>query len=208
MDVLILQRLAAAPHTPQNTAQVKTVLEEAKDSGNRLDPHVIEDTGKQFIDAATTNPDAWQAALAFLNYRSSLITYTRTVKTVSVPEGSATVYEMIPVDSKPLPQLSHIPTAVSPDDSARFEIIGRNLKQKLPFGSPELWLTGGAVSLDNRYVRHVVFIGVEVHYTGRRLILQDALFINCTFIFENTQLGRQLGQVLLASSPVNFETAG
>jgi hypothetical protein len=72
-------------------------------------------------------------------------------------------------------------------------------------GVPELILNGGAVSLDDRYVRHAVFEGVEIHYSGKPLKLEDVLFINSIFILENTPSARQLGQTLLASSKVNFE---
>jgi hypothetical protein len=209
-NILALRAAQAAnlPTDKKNIAEAKAVLDAAKRSAIKLPTNIVEQSGRAFIEAAAKEPAAWNVALDFLNYRSTLNVYDRTFNPVNVPAGSATAYDIGPdVAGKPLPILMHVPFGVAPKDAARFETIGQNLNQQLQFGSAQLMLTGGAVSLDDKYVRHAVFVGVEVHYTGRPLILQDALFVNCTFIFDNTQPGRQLGQVLLASSTVNFEKA-
>jgi hypothetical protein len=111
------------------------------------------------------------------------------------------------VDGKPVPQPSHIPVPVAPEDAARFETIGKNLNANLTVGSAQLILTGGAVILDDKFVRHVTFQGVEIHYSGKQLRLQDAIFINCTFVMDNTLPARQLGKSLLAESSVTFQSA-
>jgi hypothetical protein len=196
---------ASLPTDKKNIAEAKAILNTAKQSATKLPADVVEQSGKAFIDAAAKEPASWTAALDFINYRSSMVVYTRDVKTVDT-SGGMTNFNLGPtVSGKPVPKLSHIPLGVAPKDAARFETIGQNLNEHLQFGTSQLILTGGAISLDDKYVRHVLFIGVEVHYTGKPLILQDAVFASCTFIFDNTQLGRELGRVLLASSPVNFE---
>lgn len=204
LDVLILQRAAARISDPNSAKQTSELLQEARKNGARLDAGLIAETGNKFIEATRTNPKAWDTALEFLNYRSSLNVYTRAVKTVNAPPGSVS-FNLVGVTGKPLPELSHIPLAVAPGDAARFEIIGKNLNQQLQFGTAQLILTGGAINLDDMYIRHAIFDRVEIHYTGKTLRLQDAVFANCTFVFENTQPGRELGRALLASSPVSFE---
>jgi hypothetical protein len=203
-----LKLLSSNPADPRSIKEAQNVLDAVKASKVELSKDAIEEAGKRFIDAANTTPEAWNAALNFLNYRSSLNVYVRTFKAVNVPAGARTNFDIGPaIAGKPIPTLMHVAVGVAPKDAARFEQIGQNLNQQLQFGSAQLVLTGGAVTLDNKYVRHAIFEGVEIHYTGKALVLEDALFINCTFVLENTQSGRQLGQVLLASSPVTFEKA-
>jgi len=151
----------------------------------------------------------WNAALDVVNYRSFLIVYSRRVSTVNIPVDTATTYDLGPlVPGRPTPTLSHIPYGVALKDAARFETIGQDLNQQLQFGSAQLILTGGAVSLDGKFVRHVIPDRVEVHYTGRALVLEDVVFSNCTFVFENTEPGRRLGRLILASSPIEFKKVG
>jgi len=65
---------------------------------------------------------------------------------------------------------------------------------------------GGAYRIDNQQFRNVFFDGVEVHYSGAPLILENVTFINCTFVMDNNTNGRTLGKRLLASASVTFQT--
>ena len=195
----------------ESLPQLKVATQLAGESKSEIPAKDIADLGGRLISLASgksnTATQAWSAALDFLNYRSSTIVYTREVKTVPVPAGSATTYDPGPrVNGKPLPKLSRIPYSVAPKDAARLEMIGHNLNEQLQFGFPVLWLEGGTISLDNKYVRHVLFIGVEVHYSGAPITLEDAIFANCTFVFDNSAPSRNFGKALLASSPVNFQS--
>ena len=53
-------------------------------------------------------------------------------------------------------------------------------------------------------VRNVVFEGVEIHYSGRPVILQNVIFINCTFSIEHDDAGERLAESILDSATVNF----
>jgi hypothetical protein len=207
LEGMTLNRIGSDPANPESIKEARNVITAAAANRTKIDPIIVKDVGTKFIQAGLNNPDAWNTALAFVNYRSTLNVYVRPVKTVSVPAGAGTNYDLGPrVDGKPSPQGSHIPIPVAAKDAARFETIGKNLNQQLQYGSAQLILTGGALSLDDRYVRHIVFQGVEIHYSGRPLILEDAIFTNCTFVLDNTPTGRQLGEALLASSPISFKT--
>ena len=71
-----------------------------------------------------------------------------------------------------------------------------------------MFFTGGALSLDDRYGKNIVFRNVEVHYSDRQLTLEDVIFINCTFVIDNGEAGQKLGADLLTSSPiVNFRNS-
>jgi hypothetical protein len=64
-------RAAETPTNPRSQAEAKAVIVEAKKIG-QLPEAVGQDTGKSFIDVAPTNPQAWNVALDFVQYRSSL----------------------------------------------------------------------------------------------------------------------------------------
>ena len=68
-------------------------------------------------------------------------------------------------------------------------------------------MTGGAVNLDGEDIRHVIFNGVEIHYTGKPVKLENVTFVDCKFVIENTKPARKLSETILASADnVNFKT--
>ena len=196
--------VGSQPTSTDNQNAAKKLLAEAKAGSISLPANLVQQVGDSFIGASKTNPLAWNTALQFVNYRSSLNVYTRVVNTIPVPSGSQAQFDIPKVAGKPGPALAHAGPAVALNDAARYEVIGKNLNQPLSFGLAELFLTGGAVILDDVFVRHAVFTNVEVHYTGKPVKLEDVLFVNCTFVLDNTQPSRDLGQALLASGNLDF----
>ena len=93
-------------------------------------------------------------------------------------------------------------------DAAHYEVIGEDLNKGESRGIAEVLISGSSVRLDDHYLRHIAFNGVEVHYAGGALRMDDVIFVNCTFVFDNTLHSRSLSNTLLASSHVNFSTAG
>ena len=65
------------------------------------------------------------------------------------------------------------------------------------FSGRGLFLRGGAFSLDSRYAKQVVFIGMEIHYSGKPLVLENVVFINCWFVFDNNERGWKFARQLL-----------
>ena len=86
------------------------------------------------------------------------------------------------------------------------ELIGRPLPQDSVYGPISLLLTGNTAQLDGLYMRHVIFDHVEIHYSGSPVILEDVRFVNCTFVFDNVDHARLLGEQILAEATVNFHT--
>jgi hypothetical protein len=210
-DLVSMRALISSiqPLKSQNQKAAQELLTQAR---QKLVPPipatVIEQAGMSFIEAAEKEPSAWGTALDFLNYRSTLNVYTRPARTVSLPNDVRARFNIPGVAGKALAQLSENPTTVESKDAARYEEIGKNLNQQEQFGIAQLIVSTGAVDLDNTFIRHVVFVGVEIHFSGKALTLQDVVFSDCTFVFENAQPARKLGQIVLASSPVTFENAG
>jgi len=67
-----------------------------------------------------------------------------------------------------------------------------------PSVGPKIYLGRAAeLSLDGYYLRSVILEGMTIHYNGGSLILENVTFINCQFVMDNVDTGRQLGTELL-----------
>ena len=82
------------------------------------------------------------------------------------------------------------------------EKIAEPITQPGGFGNQTLVATGGTLLLDGMRLRHVILVNVEVHYRGGVAALDDTLFINCHFVFDNTPNGQSLGERILTSYKV------
>ena len=75
------------------------------------------------------------------------------------------------------PRLDRLPQAYGASHKgARCESIGENLNKE--GGVPAIQERGGAVNLDGEDIRNVGFVEVEIHYSGKPLILQNVALIN------------------------------
>lgn len=196
-----LEQSSLHPESKLNQDRASSLLNQARLSSIGIPESIVQSAGARFIEASAHSPGAWSAALNFLSFHSSLV-YVREVKTVGAPPvGTTFRYDIGPrVDDAPLPQVSFMQTPVSPADSARLETMGKNLNQGMNVGPAELFLTGGSFSLDNKYIKHVILSGVDVHYTGKPVMIQDVIFVHCRFEMDNTNPARKLGKEILASS--------
>jgi hypothetical protein len=88
------------------------------------------------------------------------------------------------------------------------ELIGRPTNPDLKTGDRLLLAEGGTISLDRMQIRHVVFEGVQIHYSGEAFVLEDVTFINCQFIFADTPGGRTLSREILAKTMLTLDVLG
>jgi hypothetical protein len=51
----------------------------------------------------------------------------------------------------------------------------------------------------------VVFQGVEIHYLGGPLALDDVTFVNCAFVLSNDPNGRAFALAVLSKPAVDFQ---
>jgi hypothetical protein len=204
----VVENAAMRPEDPRSAQQVAQAFSTAAKQGVKIDPTVVQEAGTKFIDASDKSQTAWATAMILVNYRSSFNVLSRTVTTTAIPPGEHWTRWNFdpPVPGKPEPSVSHVAIPTTPGQGARYETIGENLNPK--FESAEYLLNGGALDIDNKDIRNVVFQNVEIHYSGKPVIIQGALFINCIFVFDNTPSTRQLGRTLLAESTIDFQTAG
>jgi hypothetical protein len=80
--------------------------------------------------------------------------------------------------------------------------------QKPKVGNAWVLLNRGIMRLDQMHLRRVVVNQVEVHYSGGQVKLENVFFVNCTFIIDNDNAGRQLAKDLVASASIDFENLG
>jgi hypothetical protein len=83
------------------------------------------------------------------------------------------------------------------------EKIGHPEPQPSTIGHQVFLLSGGTAVLDGMYMRHVVFADVEVHYNGAHTVLDDVLFINCRFVFDNNSNARDLVAKIITSQHIS-----
>lgn len=69
---LRLQQNASNPSNPQSIAEVKQVLTTAKSAKIKIPQDIVDELGKRYVEATDKSPQAWDAALEFMGYKSFL----------------------------------------------------------------------------------------------------------------------------------------
>jgi hypothetical protein len=205
----IKTKLAAAnPSDPANQQAAKELLAEATPK-SLIPEATAKQAGDRFIKASKEDSNAWDVALRFVSYRSSLNVPSAPAGPWAKFSGSVvTEYRELPVPGKPRTQVRWSTPIVSPDKAARWDFIGQDKNVNVKAQPAWLIAEGGASRLDDEQIRNVVFDRVEIHYSGRPVILENVIFINCTFVFDNDDRGRQLAQAVLDSPAVTFRLNG
>jgi hypothetical protein len=160
---LRLQQAAEEPAKLKNQTQATKILTQAV----RIPQHVLERAGRSFIDAASHETKAWGAALDFVNYRSSRTILPLDTSAITVSGADVTLhYNPGPRQpAKLVPYVQRLTKGFGTSNvAARWESIGENMDQE--GGIPALLARNGAVNLDGRDIRNVIFEGVEIHYSG------------------------------------------
>jgi len=212
-------QVADKPTDKKNAAEAKTILQTAQKNSVRLPPDIVEQSGKAFIDAATKEPAAWDAALQFLNYRSFLneqltpplpapqpfptATYMASILFRNVEDAGP--HELFTEAAK-YTTLLRVGSA-RPENSARLELIGERPE---PQGSgaqfvvlemkPEFSKTVG-FSLDGQLYKNVVIRNSTIMYAGGPVSLENVYFVKCTFLISQTSKGPELAKAILSMGP-------
>jgi hypothetical protein len=206
--VLRARAIAYGPVDSQSQSEARSILSAARKESIPLPLPVVEQGGLKFVEASRHDSTAWRTALDFVAYRSTL-------NASSIPESSTrssgngyTLYYPPPVPGKARPKLFYGQIVTDPVKFARWERIGGDANIGKTPQPLQLFADGGASSLDGAYVRNVVFTGSEIHYSGAPVILENVIFVNCIFVFDNDDPARKLAQALLASASVTFQNPG
>jgi hypothetical protein len=204
---LQLRRLADNPANPENIKQAQNVLQTAQANKVTLTPDTIADTGRKFVIATTSNPDAWNAVFEFLKYRSYLnLQLNVTPSPSGAPSNTTTQYTVNHPSNMPLP-IFNVAGLTSKDKAARLNPIGQELRSTSDYGNQWIIATGGGVLLDGYQFKNVVFTGVHVVYMGGSLRMENVYFVGCTFDFVRNAHSQEIA-VNVLSSPAVTVTIG
>lgn len=184
------------------------MIDEAKKT-TPLPIQVVEQAGKQFIQAAPFNSSAWNVSLEFIAYRTSFNKPDLSAASQPMPVEEQTHYTRgADIPGKPAPRAQWLSPIVPETEGALYDPIGKDENAGMKKGTPAfLRMIGGATALDGEQIRNVIFDGVEIHYSGALVILNNVVFINCTFVLDNNEEARKLGLLMLASSRIDFTGA-
>ena len=204
-----ISQAATAPSLPSSKKAVSQSLEQAKKTGTPIPVQVIADATVNFARASKADPTDWPITIDLIDYRSYLNTFSITIPSGMPVDNLMTYYDF----RQNLPQGRKRPdftipkqVAVPGESAAILEHLGTPLPTP-SLGNPVLIGTGGYMSLDGMRLRHVLLNAVEIHYSGKAILLEDVTFLNCTFVMDNTEPSRDLAQAIATSANVKFSYA-
>lgn len=215
-----LQSAASNPTDPKNVSQVTKILQDAQKRNQIIEAPILASVGAKFIEVSQTTPNAWNAAISLLDYRSFLnkdfvpdvgqLTPWKSTNTYTV---AVRVYPEAFSNRKPPGEVYSSTISIwvaggkTPDNkSARLEEL-----DKPQSGSSDVayfvvdGASSAAISLDGVYMRNVIIRNVTVVYNGGPLRLENVYFVNCKFQLDPTQRTKAFGITLLASVGVSFD---
>ena len=194
-----LEEAAEEPTVEANQSIAREIIRNAQSGAVVLPVASVQRAGVRFLDAAERSPGALEIANELSTYRSGLVLFSRRFQTVSIEEPSTIYFDLGPfLDEERAPRLNAMAgiQPVEADQAARYEDIGAGMNEDV--GIPALRVDGGAVRLDGKDIRHVAFTGVEIHYSGAPLNLENVSFIDCQFVLNSDPPSLELGRAFLA----------
>jgi hypothetical protein len=149
------------PTRAENQKAAREILSESQQKSISIQKGILQQAGRNFIQAAQTDSKAWDVALRFVNYNSAnnVVLPQMQAREITKAETVHTHYDNSPVPGKPSITLFTFGGLVVPEDAARFERIGHNKNANIPGGPAGLLIKGGALSIDGYYFKRCVFEG-------------------------------------------------
>ena len=198
-----LVKAASTPDDPKSQGEAKKIIAEAQNSAIPLPQAVVEQTGKKFVDAGDVNSGAWQVALGYLRYRSTL------------NESSLASYHWAKVNDPYKSNLAfrgnemYITRETVPcsEGSIQARIIDLPGSETGKCSEYILFLGGQVPALDGNHFKNTIFKNVKIAYEGGPLILENVTFINCTFDLPKPNARSiQLASAILELTSVTFKS--
>jgi hypothetical protein len=182
-------------------AQIASLLDRARNTSVRLDPAVSRKVVRRSLDAKFPGqPDAWEAVLASLNYKSFQDSaFNPALKPVlSAGEVLITAYYMESPIGMPKPKVKSF-GIVPHDQAARLNQNG--VDENTGRGNQFLILVSGWLTLDGMALRHIILQDVDVVYHGGPLEMADVYFLNCRFHIDQSRKSQELALAILDADP-------
>lgn len=204
---LKLEHDANNPTDPRSSEEVQRTLSHAKGAGLKIAAEVVKGVADKFVQAAQTNPNAWNTALYCADYTSFLNGNNPAAPSA---EGSVltTQYKSLTPPGERGPESMTVLGIVTKDKAAKLNVIGEDLNAHQTRGDAYIFVNGGGILLDNMDVRNVVFRNTHITYNGGPLKAEGVYFINCTFTIAQQSEGQRLLLTLLEESPITFIAQG
>jgi len=170
----------------------------------------IETIGHNAIRISQENTElsslAWQVVLDLASCRSFLNIIFKPKGPISPLPKNIWWYAIKNVRGRPPSEMRFSgEPGVPKAEAAQYDEIGTDRNSNFSVGPVFLILVGGATEIDGMSIRNTIFEGVEVHYSGGPIILQKAIFVNCTFVMGNSNNTKEFGQQLISSATINFK---
>jgi hypothetical protein len=203
-----LKENAEHPYDSQSMREASRTLLHAEVEKINLRPAVVESTGKKFLGVAASDPDAWNTAIACLNYKSFLNVSLTIQSTDVLPVGTRLTTEYTthwPTGGKEA--TFSVAGSVPRDRAAQCTEIGKpDPNASVAFGNDWIVVRDGDFTLDNMLLKKMICRKVQIFYAGGPLIMHQVYFLGCTFTIEQTPNGQGFVLAGLKPSPAtDFE---
>jgi hypothetical protein len=174
-----------------------------------MDNVIVEKAAKRAIDVSSSNAAAWPLATELLGYRSSLTAADAPALSPGTKTQPSTGWTMGPLVSNGPVDVSLPQGPVSPQIAFRFEPLGSDVNSRANVGPPLAFFDGRgstSITIENYWVKNVVFKNATIVYHGGPLKLENVYFVNCKFEFAPKPNTRDLADKMVESVPVTFST--
>lgn len=196
LSTISLTLLTNKPISPQSVSEAKKLLNAAISSKIEIDASAISSAGTKLVAASQAVPSAWDTALEFASYKSSLNASAAGVPQI-VKHSITTRYLYASPNGEASPQLS-VYGDVPKDQAALLNKLGEDLNNNLTRGNQVIFVTGGGLILDGMQFKNVVFRGVHITYHGAPVKMENVYFVDCTFSVERISNGVQFADAVLS----------
>jgi hypothetical protein len=205
-----LKHSASNPEDKESAIDASKTIDSARENSIQLPAALIEKVGQRFVEASKSNPAAWEAAIKLVEYKSFLNTSASLPVSGPILEGpdqiDVTYFAPVGLNMK---NSMYTSTASSPPNIPELHEIGRPDKNlALKMGPKYLIFNGGTFKADGFVFKHLILENMHISYNGGPLVLQDVIFINCTFEMPLNKRSQSLTIAGLSVSPSTTFSGG
>jgi hypothetical protein len=179
------------------------VFERARTVAVHLDRSLTTTASLRLLNV-TDRPEAWDAVMASLGYKSFSDARILPADLRGQPSQFTTKYVTANAIGGRTPDRVGVTGVAPAKQAARLNLIGRNENADKAYGNKFIFVYGGDLVIDNMDMKNVVFRNSHIIYQGDPIKMENVYFINCRFDIALTAAGKAFATALLTSNPVNL----
>jgi hypothetical protein len=207
----IIKTASLRPNDSQSTKQMEQAVKKAIRQGERIDATVVAQAGAKFVDAATTAPDAWNAAVTLLDYKSFL-NVGGVPAPAPTPDADRQTFDVrfnyLTLTQNGAETIQWLGTAHPPNLPELHSLNVPNENVNSQTGPAFLLIKYAQLSLDNMVMKNIIIQDSHIVFRGNPVQLENVYFVNCTFDVSREIRGRQFANAMFSASPSITLTAG